>query len=156
MKHTRNRTMLAVGAVAGATLLFALSVTSAPHFQGGPGGPHRGAHLLQSLDLSEEQRAKVDAQMSASRDATRADRERMRELREQARNLREDFDAGRAQQIADEMGQITSRLAYAKISGRAQVYALLDDEQREALAAKVERHKAWRKGWREGHRSQGF
>ena len=65
--------------------------------------------------------------------------ERMMEIRQELKAMNEDFDAGKAQQLADELGAIASRMAYRMASAPAEIYALLEPEQREELAALEER-----------------
>ena len=96
-------------------------------------------HMADELDLSESQEEKIETLMNESRDAGREDQQRLSELRTELREMRSDFDAGRAQQLADEMGEVTSRIAYRMASTHAQIYEQLDAEQREEFEAMAER-----------------
>ena len=49
-----------------------------------------------------------------------------------------DFDAGQAQQVADQIGVITSRLLYNHASVQAEIYTLLNEEQRLMLQQLLE------------------
>jgi Spy/CpxP family protein refolding chaperone len=73
--------------------------------------------------------------MSASREANQADRQRMQVLRQQLQAMRGDFDADKAQGIADEIGQLTSRMVFQGSKTWSEVYQLLDAEQRQELEA---------------------
>ncbi len=116
------------------------------------GGEHEGgrmlAYLADELDLSETQEAEIRALHEEVAEQNAADRERLEELKERMRAQVDDFDAGEAQRIADEIGEIATRLAYSGASTRAGVRALLTDEQRvlldELMAERRERHERWR------------
>jgi Spy/CpxP family protein refolding chaperone len=57
------------------------------------------------------------------------------------------FDAGEAQRLADEIGQITSRMVYQAASTQARIYQLLDEEQRAELGEFMEDHEPRRDRW---------
>ncbi len=90
-------------------------------------------HMAERLELSDSQREQVESIMDSGREQSAADRARLEELREQLKAMRDDFDAGKAQQYADEIGEITSRMVYRFSSSFAEVYRLLDDDQRAEL-----------------------
>lgn len=148
MQKKYVRTALGVGAIALATLTFTAGSWSMPGF----GGGHGMKGVFNSLDLDEEQRVAIESRLDAARSATEADRQRMRELRELARELHSNYDAGEAQQLADEMGEITGRLIFSKMSTRADIRSLLSAEQIEQLEARAEQRRAYRKGWRDARR----
>ena len=152
MKRTTQRTLMGAVAVAAATMTIAAGTWSMPPLGGGDGSS-RANRMMHALDLDDAQREAVESRLAESRAVAEADRRRMKELRTEARGLREDYDAGRAQQIADEIGEISGRLALVRMATQADIYSLLDEEQRAELEAKMERRKAWRQGWREGRRS---
>lgn len=136
-----------IGAAAATTLAASAAVWSM-----GPGGgdhdPGRMlTHMADKLDLSAAQRASVEELMSASREANQADRQRLQVLRQQLQAMRGDFDADKAQGIADEIGQITSRMVFQTSKTWSGVYQLLDTEQREELDNLMAR--------REAHRGKG-
>ena len=97
------------------------------------------SHMADELDLSETQEAEVQSLVAASREASEAEYQRMMEIRHELKTMNKDFDAGKAQQLADELGGITSRVAYRMVTTHAQIYQLLEPEQREELAALEER-----------------
>jgi len=102
-------------------------------------GGHRGdfdsermiQRLTDHLALTESQQQQVEELLAAGRDSAQADYRRMQEIREALREQRQGFDAGEAQKLADELGEITSRTAFRMASHQAQLYALLTEEQRE-------------------------
>jgi len=111
------------------------------------------AHMADRLDLSEDQQAGIEALLSESREQSAADHARLRELRQQLRMQRGAFDAGEAQRLADEIGQITSRMVYQAASTQARIYQLLDEEQRAELGEFMEDHEPRRDRW---HRRAGM
>lgn len=141
----------------GVTFGGAALVSVASWAMGPPGGmphdpTHMVAHLAHKLDLSEQQRTDIEGIMVSSRDAARADHQRMRQLRQELKGQTEQFDAGRAQQLADELGAITARMVYQFTSNQAGIYQLLDEEQRAAMASLIEQREERRDRWREGPR----
>ena len=116
----------------------------------GPGGqshpdPHRMlSRLSEHLALTEQQESQVREILAQSGDQARADRKRAQTLREALEQQHLDFNAGEAQRLADELGEVTSRMAYTLTSALAQVYGVLTEDQR----AEFERLRA-------EHRSRG-
>lgn len=143
MKHMLKQTLTATGL--GIALLGAAAAFAGP----GPGGPHEGdphggrmlAKMTEELELTAEQQATIKAIYATNREQGAADRERLRELHEQLRASEGDFDAGSAQQAADELGEITSRMAYQRASAQHQVREVLTDEQRAELDEMMEQRK---------------
>ncbi len=90
--------------------------------------------MSEHLDLSEEQEQQITTILEENKAQMKADHERINEIRDALHQQRENFDAGEAQKLADELGEITTRMAYQAASKHAQVYQLLDEEQREELA----------------------
>lgn len=136
----------------GASMAAAIAASSAS-WSMGHGGEHDPgrmlAHMSERLDLDSEQKAAVQQLLSASREASAADQRRLRTLRQELMAMKGDFDADRAQGIADEIGEITSRLVFEASRTWSGVYALLNAEQRtklEELMAQRERRGQWRKG----------
>jgi Spy/CpxP family protein refolding chaperone len=147
---------------AGLALILLGSLASAPGWTA-PGGGHHGgdpARMLEKmsthLELSESQQSEMAKLLEQAREAGAADRERMRELRQQLRAQQSSFDAGTAQALADELGQITARSSYRRVETRAAIHRLLDDSQREKLEQmEAKRDKRWMKHRREGDRHMG-
>lgn len=160
VKLNMKKALLSIVAPAMATLFVAAASWSLP--QGDDGRPdpqHRITHLAKMLELSEEQEATVQTLMIASFEESEADRERLRELRDQLRGEPGSFDAATAQVAADEIGQITSRMVFRRANDRAQLYQLLDEEQRVMMTEMAEHRRergGKRGGKRGGHRGAPF
>ena len=101
----------------------------------GHGDPERMlGRLSEHLGLSEQQQDEVERILAQDSQQLRADRERMQAIRNALDAQHSDFDAGETQKLADELGEITSRMAYGFTSKQAQVYTVLTDAQREEFA----------------------
>ena len=125
------------------TALLSVLLLSAGAWSMGPAPEHDVdrmlAHMSDELDLSDGQAAAIETLASESRDQGVADRQRMFEIRQQLKAMRTNFDAGTAQQLADELGEIASRTAYRMSSTQAQIYAQLNPDQQQAFDALAER-----------------
>tara|TARA_R110001592_G_scaffold337300_1_gene623590 strand:+ start:205279 stop:205743 length:465 start_codon:yes stop_codon:yes gene_type:complete len=121
------------GALVGAVMMsMAAWAMGPPHGMGGD--PTRMiAHLSDRLDLSSEQKTRVETLVTAAKEASQADRARMQELRTQMVAMKQDFDPGKAQLVADEIGQLTGRMVYQASETFAKVYQVLNAEQRTQL-----------------------
>lgn len=129
-----NRNVLTWLAVAS---LSSMPLASSSWAQGPDFGPEPGRmlqHMSRSLELTETQQSNIGQIMDVARDQSAADRKRIKELRDQLRDQQAGFDPGKAQSIADELGQVTTRLAYQGAATHAQVYEQLDAEQRQKMA----------------------
>ena len=151
-----NRKNWLVGAAAAAAI-----TASAATWSMGPGGsmgPRGGdhdpgrmlAHMADQLDLSSEQKATVESLLSASRQGNEANRQRLQELREELMAMHGNFDADRAQQIANEIGEITGSMVFAASKTWSEVYKVLDEEQRQELDELMAKRQAQRGKWRKG------
>lgn len=143
------KTWLCGVALAGATAMSLTSWAMGPHgdMERDPG--RMLAHLGDRLDLSSEQKSRIESLMAEGKEANAADHARMQELRKQMMGMRDNFDQQQARQLADEIGQITARLAYQTSASWSQVYQLLDAEQKARLdtmmARRAEEHRGkWR------------
>jgi protein CpxP len=138
-------------AVAGVALL-SLSVASWSMGHGG-GVDHDPARMVaymsDRLDLSEDQQIRVKQLTASAREQSDADRKRIQELREQMRAQRDNFDAGKAQKIADEIGEITSRMVFQAVSTFAEIYQLLTDEQKAEMDDMMDQRESRRDHWRQ-------
>ncbi len=128
-KNTAARTFLFTALVTLAGATYAMGPWAGDRFGGPEGGWVKLRHLVHALSLSEEQERQIADIFHDARDSTLSDRHRMKELYAQLQQQRSAFDAGKAQAIADEIGQITARTVYALASAQAQVYATLDEQQ---------------------------
>jgi periplasmic protein CpxP/Spy len=156
MKTSINRVL--IGAVAsGLTTLFIAAFSwSTPHGDTEDHSPERMViHMAKMLDLTDEQQAIIEPLLSSTLEESRADAERLHVLRDELRSQRQAFDATSAQVAADQIGQITSRLAYRMASTQAEIYQLLDDEQKVALT-EMEEWREKRHGKRRGHYRMTF
>ena len=151
MKNSIGKALL--GATMAGLALLSLSATSWAMKHGG-GMDHDPArmvaHMAQRLDLSEEQQGRVEELLTSSRENNVADRERLQVLREQMRAQRQNFDSGKAQKMADEIGEITGRMVFDATRTQAEVYQLLTDEQRQEMDALMEKRDDRRSKWRRG------
>ena len=137
------------GALASAVLLSMTAWSMGPQ-HGGGGDPSRMiAHMSNKLDLSSEQKTEVEALVATAKEAGEADRARMQELRTQMFAMKSDFDPGKAQTVADEIGQLTGRMVYQASETFAKVYQVLDAEQRTKLDEMMA--KRGERGGRRGH-----
>ncbi len=133
------------------TLLAGVMLVSASAWSMGPhDGPRMGPpdpdammeRMTKDLNLTDEQSAKITELMNSGRAEGKADRKRMHEIYESLRSMRSAFDEAEARKLTDELGQISSRMAYRMASHGAQVYAVLTPEQRTQLDAKMEKMQA--------------
>lgn len=122
----------------------------------GIGSEFRAERMLErmasKLGLSAEQEAEIRDIFAEAKDSSQADRERMRELREQLR----DADDSEVQFIADEIGDITSRLVVTHTTTRSAVRGVLTDEQLEEMESLMEmrrEHMSKRREHRRMHRN---
>lgn len=112
---------------------------------------HIVSHLSDRLDLSDEQQAGIETALAAGAEQTALDRERLRELKQLLQAQVADFDAGKTQTLADEIGQLSTRMSYNRTAAFAQAYQLLDKEQRAQLDALLEERGARRSKWQRRH-----
>jgi protein CpxP len=137
----------------GASMAAAIAASTAA-WSMGPGGEHDPArmldHMADRLDLNAEQKAAVEQLLADARKAGAADRKRLRSLREELMAMKGDFDADRARQIADEIGEITGRMVFEMSKTWSAVYAQLDSEQQQQLDEMVKQREAHRGKWRAG------
>ncbi len=136
----------------GATLVGATAMSAGGWAMGHRGGMEHDpgrmlSQLSQKLDLSSEQQTELENLLTESNQANTPDRERLKALRLEMSGQRDDFDAGTAQGVADEIGQITSRMVYRASETFARVYQLLNAEQRVELDAMMAKRDTRRRKW---------
>ena len=107
------------------------------------------AHLGDRLGLSSEQKSQLEGLLSAGKEANAANHARMNELRTQMLAMRDSFDEQKARQVADEIGQVTASMVYQASATWAQVYRLLDAEQKAQLDSMMARRAEHRGKWRD-------
>jgi len=142
---------LCAAALAAATVVSAGAVAMGPPAEGMQADPARMmSHMGKELDLSAEQQAKIEALMTAARQASATDQKRMQALRTEMMAMRDNFDATKARKAADEIGQVTGRLVFQASETWSQVYQLLTVEQKakldELMAQRTQRRGKWREG----------
>ncbi|MEM1153128.1 MAG: periplasmic heavy metal sensor [Pseudomonadota bacterium] len=115
-----------------------------------PGDPMRMfGYISERLDLNAEQQTEVGALMSVARQERSEDQTRLKELRSELMAMKGSFDEGRAQTIADEIGQITGRMVYQMSSTFAQLYEVLDADQRAELDSMLAKRSDRRGDWKD-------
>ena len=142
-----------------ATILFTaglLGVATQVNARPGFGGEHMDPldhieRMAEHLDLSVEQEQQITEIVNAAQIANAVDRERLHQIKEELREMGEAFDDGAAQGLADELGQISGRLAYSHISTMAAVRAVFTPEQLQQLRDLRERHQEFREQFGSQH-----
>lgn len=144
------------GTVLCSALLLSAAAWSMDHRGGGDHDPERMlTHMTERLDLNESQQQDIGHLLEQTKEKLSGDKQRLEELRQQLQAQRENFDSGTAQKQADEIGEITGRMAYEMASTQAGIYQLLDEEQREEFAAFSEKREQRRSKWQKrGKRDQ--
>ena len=151
MNKTLKKVLLGTGFAAASLVTLASASWSMHHGIGTVHDPERMlAHMTERLELDEQQQDQVEMLLRSAHESIAADRQRLHALREELRQMGSEFDAGRAQSLADEIGQITSRLVYQFASTQAQLQTLLTPEQRQELAEFMEKRGERRGKWRRG------
>ena len=152
--HRISRQLLATTGLA-ALLTAGVTWAMGPDYQADNfGGGRMLAYLADELDLTVAQEAEIRAIHEGVQEQSDADRQRLDELRESMRAQVENFDPGEAQKIADEIGEITTRVAYTRASTRASVRAVLSDEQLAQLEHLMLEQEDRRERWRDGRRGK--
>jgi len=150
LSNTWTKTLL--GTVAVALMTVGMTVQAWSKHEGedcNQRAEHRMERMSKALELSDEQARTVEAIFEESSVATQANEAELSALRQSLRDQRENFDETSARDIADKIGAATSEMAFAKASTQAQIYAVLNDEQREKMDTLMEkkerRHSRMRK-----------
>ena len=109
---------------------------------GGPGFGHgRGDHMLgmalRGLDLTDDQRAKVKEIMEASKTTVEPLMQQMRDNHKSIEALAATgaFDQAKVETAAAEQGSIMAKLIVEREKAKAQVFALMTDDQKAKAAA---------------------
>jgi Spy/CpxP family protein refolding chaperone len=85
--------------------------------------------LADEIGLTEEQGTEISRIVNEAQLASAVDRERMKQIKDELKQMVDNFDAGQAQILADELGEISARLAYKGAESRAAVHQVFSDEQ---------------------------
>lgn len=107
-----------------------------PAWSMGPGteGHRNPARMLERLsahlELTGEQEQQVRDILEQGSEQASADRQRLRSLRDALAQQRNSYDAAKTQQLADELGEVSARMAFDITHKYAQVYQVLDEQQR--------------------------
>lgn len=141
MTKSRRKAFLAgIGAFI-VTLCVAASSWSMSHGEGERDPSRKLEHMTRKLDLTEQQQADIGKLLTQSAGQSQADHARMKVLRQSAHEQRKAYDSAELQAIADEIGQITSRMVYERGTQQAKIYAVLSAEQQEKMDAMMEKRK---------------
>jgi Spy/CpxP family protein refolding chaperone len=152
MKRSTTRISIAATAVLVTTISLTAMAWPGGHRGGSPPDPeHMIERLDRHLDLTDEQETQIEGLIGTSLSESKTDQQRLGILREQLGAQTSSFDAGTAQQAADEVGEITGRMVFRRASTQAGVYQLLDAQQREQFASLQDQ----RKERRDSPRSHG-
>lgn len=126
----------------------------------GHGGRGHGGFgmALRGLDLNDEQKAKVKEIMEASRASVESLIQQKHDNQAKIRDLGTNgtFEQAQVEAIAAEQGSITAKLIVEKEKAKAQVFALLTDEQKakaKAMRTKFEERMKDRKGFGGKHKA---
>jgi Spy/CpxP family protein refolding chaperone len=135
------RTMLTAAMVMGAAAIVAaqppaggmpggrMGQPGGPGMRGmGPGGP--AGNPMAALNLTPEQREKVQALQQRQRDGNREAGERLRGLNEQLREALFGDNPDAAVEIAKEVGQIEGQLLPSRVAMQAEIVKLLTPDQK--------------------------
>ncbi len=118
--------------------IFVFAQRSRSHEHGGfrQGGFGKAGMLLRGIDLTEEQRSKVKKIFEAGKTTIDPLREQVRAGREKLRDLGKDgnFDEVHIEAIAAEQSGAMTKLIVEKERTKAQIFAILTDEQKAKAA----------------------
>ena len=98
------------------------------------------AHFSERLDLTEVQETEIADIFAEAHAITVEDKAQLESLNEQMRALIEDFNEAEALDIAQQIGDITGRLAFARAATRADVREVLTEDQLTQLQSIRESH----------------
>jgi Spy/CpxP family protein refolding chaperone len=140
MKNPIATLLIVAGLVA-----VALPSTARPGFGGESMDPlDHIERMAEHLDLTADQEQQITDIVNGAQIGNAVDRERQHQIREEMRALTITLDEGRAQMLADELGEITSRLAYSHVVTMAAVRGVFTEEQ----LARIEELRSRRGGFR--------
>jgi Spy/CpxP family protein refolding chaperone len=127
-----------------------------------PGNGHKGPPGLDNLDhldmladeigLTEEQGTQITDIVNAAQLESAVDRERMQQIKDELRAMADSFDASQAQILADELGEISARLAYNGAERHAAIRQVFSEEQIAMLEELRAEHESSRSRFGGGNR----
>lgn len=122
-------------------------------FGGRRGGPHMAMMFLRGLDLTDEQKAKVREITEASRTNIEPLAQQMRDGHQKLAALGTDgsFDQAKVEALAAEQSALMGKMIVEKEKTKAQIFAILSDEQK-AKAAELMKNRPERG---KGHKGFG-
>ena len=133
MKRSLNRVLLGTVAAGCATLLLAVGSWSMDHRVAAPDPQQATAYMSAHLSLDESQEASIEELLRNAMSESAEDRARIGSLRDALREQRGAFDEQQARAFAEEIGEIMARMVYRRASTQAEIYELLDADQRAAM-----------------------
>ena len=104
--------------------------------------------MSRKLGLDEAQRVSIEAIFTGIREEGESDRERMQQLREEVHAPTAELSESRVEELAQEAGELISRMFRRRLTAQSEVYELLSEEQREELATVRERRDRKSRHWR--------
>ncbi len=132
------------------SLILVTSLLAQGPWRGGPPmGPGLGFHLDgllgDFLELTDSQKAQVEALKESARTQARPIREQLKQVREEMQTAIQSGQGGSAlQSLATSQGQLIGQLIGIEATTQTQTYALLTPAQKEKLAQFMEQRKARR------------
>lgn len=122
-------------------------------FGGRRGGPHMGMMFLRGLDLTDDQKAKVKEITEASRTNIQPLAQQLRDGHQKLEALGTDgsFDQAKVEALAAEQSALMGKMIVEKERTKAQIFAILTDEQK-AKAAELKKNRPERG---KGHKGFG-
>lgn len=128
--------------IIGSILAGTIGIAGVAHACGGPGGHFRGGHsgdrmmhVMQTLDLTKEQREAIRNIKNESRDQMEVKRDEMFEIRKalHEQGSAETYDAAKVRQLADAKAKIMADMTVQRIKTMHQIRKELTAEQLEEL-----------------------
>jgi len=97
-------------------------------------GRHRGqmmGRIFRQLDLTDEQKEKIQSIIKSSREDSKALRKQMRTNRKELHNLSENGNVGESKikNLAKKQGNLHAKMIVQRHKSKAQIYAILTPEQ---------------------------
>lgn len=145
--------------IALSALLFAgILASSRVEAQPGPGfrRAFQGARMLETLQLTDEQKSTIDGLFAANRDNSRSLHQRLQEQRQLLSNAAQaqPFDEAAVRFQAQELANLQAEMMVQRIAVMNQVSSVLTAEQKAKLQELREQRKAHFQGWRERRHPQ--